>query len=353
MTRKVLWMQPGVGDPDIEYAGVDDRALIRNLFHDEGVFDTVFGSLRVTQRGAGANMSVDVAAGSAFIFGDDVSEQGMYLVTSDAVENATIPAPPGAGTRTHRVVAQVRDKLHNSADWSTYEWTIDVLEDTGSGTPATPDSAISLATVSVAAAQTSVTDSHIADTRTQACLITSKYPIVTADADRPDNPFESELIWRLNKNCYEVYDGSEWREITTRGDTGSAWTSYTPTLTATTSNPTMGSGSTRSGAYMQVGKMVTVRATVKFGTSGTAAGSGTYEISLPVTAKTISTGRQSGSATFFDNSASDFGDGVVFIDNGATTKARLSMDSTVVSNSAPWTWAASDQIDFTMTYEAA
>lgn len=353
--HRPLWMQPGVGDPEMEYSALNDRVLVRALFHDEGIAapDVVFGALKVTQRSAGANFSVDVAAGRAVIFGDDVSGQGMYVVESDAVENVTIPAAPGSGTRTHRVVAQVRDKLHNSTDWSTYEWTIDVLEDTGSGTPALPDSAISLATVAVSAGQVSVTNSHITDTRTSACLISSKFPLVGADADRPPSPYTSEQIWRTDKGCVEVHDGSSWREAPRRDGGGSAWTSYTPTLTATTSNPTLGSGSTRSGAYMQVGKMVTVRATVKFGTSGTAAGSGTYEISLPVTAKTITTGRQQGTATFFDNSANDFGDGAVFIDNGATTKAKLSMDSTVVTNSAPWTWGASDQIDFTMTYEAA
>jgi hypothetical protein len=347
-------MQPGGGDPDIEYAAIDDRALIKNLFHDEGVFDTVFGSLKVTQRSAGANFSVDVAAGAAWIFGDDVSGQGMYLVQSDAVENLTIPSPPGAGTRTHRVVAQVRDKLHNSTDWSSYEFTLDVLEDTGSGTPALPDSAISLATVAVDAGQVSVTDSDITDARVQACLITSKYPLVSSDSSRPPNPFESELIYRLDKGCYEAADSAgSWREIPRRDGGGSAWTAYTPTLTATSSNPTLGTGSTRTGAYMQIGKMVTVRVTIKFGTSGTAAGSGTYEVSLPVTAKTITVGRQQGSATFFDNSATDFGNGAVFIDNGATTKAKLSMDSTVVTNSAPWTWGANDQLDFTLTYEAA
>jgi hypothetical protein len=204
-------MQAAGGDTEIEYAAVDDRSLIASLFHDEGVFDVVFGSLKVSQRGAGANFSVDVAAGTAFIFGDDVAGQGMYLVGSDAVINVTVPSPPASGTRIHRVVAQVKDKLHNSSDWSVYDWEPVLLEDTGSGTPALPDSAITLATVSVANGQVSVTDSNITDTRTQACLITSKYSLAFADADRPPNPYESELIWRTNTKDYEVWDGSEWR----------------------------------------------------------------------------------------------------------------------------------------------
>jgi hypothetical protein len=43
----------------------------------------------------------------------------------------------------------------------------------------------------------------------------------------------------------------------------------------------------------------------------------------------------------------------VFIESGATTKARLSIDSTVVTNAFPWTWANGYQLDFTITYEAA
>ena len=127
----------------------------------------------------------------------------------------------------------------------------------------------------------------------------------------------------------------------------------TPTLTAVTTNPTMGTGALRTGGYEQVGKRVTCRGHIKFGTSGAAAGSGIYEVSLPVTAKSLSPGRQQGSLTVFDNSGNDFADGAVFIESGATTKARFSIDSTVVTNAWPWTWANLDQIDFTITYEAA
>lgn len=66
----------------------------------------------------------------------------------------------------------------------------------------------------------------------------------------------------------------------------SAWTSYTPALTASTTNPTLGTGSSVGGAYHQFGKTVFGTANVTFGTSGVVVGSGRYAISLPVAAST-------------------------------------------------------------------
>lgn len=61
-----------------------------------------------------------------------------------------------------------------------------------------------------------------------------------------------------------------------------AWTSYTPTMTASTTNPTLGNG-TLVGAYTKVGRSVTVRIHYIFGSTSTA-GSGNYSWALPVTA---------------------------------------------------------------------
>lgn len=62
------------------------------------------------------------------------------------------------------------------------------------------------------------------------------------------------------------------------------WTAFAPTLSAVTTNPTLGTGGTAVGAYQQVGKTVEWRATITIGTSP-AAGSGDYSVSLPVPPK--------------------------------------------------------------------
>ena len=59
-----------------------------------------------------------------------------------------------------------------------------------------------------------------------------------------------------------------------------AFGTYSPALTATSSSPTMGTGPTNVGRITQQGTTVTIGLYVAFGTS-MAAGTGTYEISLP------------------------------------------------------------------------
>ena len=345
-----LWMQAATGDTPPEYGGLTDRQLILSLWDTEG---PVWG-LGVTQRGAGANMSVDVGPGMAVITGNDVSPQGTYFVSSDATVNVTVPSPPASGSRVHRIQAHVRDCSYDGTlAANTYDWVIELLEDTGSGTPAVDPTAITLAFVTVNAGDVSVTDASITDRRLHALSRPGRARITANSAARSAVPVEAEELWRQDLLTKEIWDTTAWREVPRRDGGGSAWTSYTPTLTATTTSPTPGSGSVVTGAYYQLGKMVTYRATIKFGTSGVAAGSGFYEVSLPVTARTLASSRQQGSATAWDNSTSNFEDGCVFIETGATTKARLSIGGTVVTNAVPWTWAASDQFDFTITYEAA
>jgi hypothetical protein len=70
----------------------------------------------------------------------------------------------------------------------------------------------------------------------------------------------------------ERYDGTSWN--------GANVNTYTPVLGATTTNPTLGSGSQQFGNYILNGKMMSGQFFVKFG-SGLAAGSGQYQISLP------------------------------------------------------------------------
>lgn len=351
--KKPLYLQAGEGDEEIEYSALDWRSFLHGLFRGQGIMrpDTVAGGLKVTQRAAGANMSVDVAAGRCIIEGDAVADQGKYFCWSTDVVNVAVPDPPASGDRIHWVVARLYDDLHDSS--GEYKWTIELIEDDGSGAEV-PDSAVPLAQVAVSSGQSSVTNSDISDQRINAPLVGSMPPQVASDSVRPPVPYESELLWRTDKDCHEVAldDAGNWAEIPRRGGGGSAWTTYTPTLTGTESNPTLGSGATAQGRYWRVGRTVTVEVIIKFG-SGMSKGGGFYEVSLPVTARTQTVGRRTGSAYVFDNSANEFYDGISFINSGATTKARLSINSDVVQDDVPITFAASDELGFQITYEAA
>ena len=201
-----IWMQSTGGDAAIQYSGLELRNIISGLVRAEGVLQNGFA---VTQRGAGANFSVDVASGFAVVNGDDVAGQGIYLIRSDATTNVATPGAPASGTRVHRLVAQIRDKFHNGA-YSTYEFTLDLLQDTGSGTPATPNSALNLARISIAAAQANVSNANITNDRIDASLVSGQRQQVSSASGRPGNPFTAEDIWRTDLLYSELYNGSGW-----------------------------------------------------------------------------------------------------------------------------------------------
>ncbi|WP_226361847.1 hypothetical protein [Pseudonocardia sp. ICBG1142] len=108
---------------------------------------------------------MDVAPGCCAIVGDDVSDQGTYLCRSTTPINVAVPPKPASGQREHLLVARVRDSLANGVYAPAYEWSIELLEDPGSGRPELPGSAIELATVTVSADAVSVTAAAISDLR--------------------------------------------------------------------------------------------------------------------------------------------------------------------------------------------
>ena len=145
--------------------------------------------------------------------------------------------------------------------------------------------------------------------------------------------------------------------ITGTGTSLGAWTAYTPTLTASTTNPTLGTGSTASGAYCQIGKVVHFRARIEFGTSGMAAGTGDYYVSLPVTAWSgYPASFPIGYVVIQDQSTGTRYNGLAVINS--TTTVRLDMSSTnansiAAADASPMAWAASDDIWINGTYEIA
>lgn len=134
------------------------------------------------------------------------------------------------------------------------------------------------------------------------------------------------------------------------GAIGNDWTDYTPTLTAATTNPTLGTGSSQNGRWVQVGSLVVVQVSITFGTSGTAAGSGAYYVSLPAAAS--STAPVLGSGDLRDDSTGSRRVASALV-GSSTSVTGLVTDDGQVSSSVPWTWAASDSLRLSLTYEAA
>ena len=137
----------------------------------------------------------------------------------------------------------------------------------------------------------------------------------------------------------------------------SSWAAWTPTLTATTTNPTLGTGGSATGRYVQnPDKTVNASGIILFGSSGVAAGSGEYLIALPVARNASAIGQVMGTAVLYDDSAGKFMPCAMYLSD--STHARIANDSysvagLIVSNSVPQVWAANDAIIFTLMYEGA
>lgn len=198
--------------------------------------------LAVTANGT-PNMSVNVAAGEAFIIGTEQAEQGAYHVYNDATVNKTIAAADATNPRYDLIVAKVQDAEYSGA---TNAWSLAVVTGTPAASPADPTvpaNSITLARVQVDAGVTSIVSGKITDLRTVRQIG------LTSAADL------------------------------------AAWTAYTPVVTASTTNPTWNAGN-RTGRYKVVGKTCTLQFFLTWTAlgAGEGLGAGVYRVSLPVTA---------------------------------------------------------------------
>jgi hypothetical protein len=167
----------------------------------------------------------------------------------------------------------------------------------------------------------------------------------------------ADLIRARNSSDTDLFRVEDDGLISGSGPSLGAWTSFTPTLTASITNPTLGTASTSSGAYCQIGKIVHYRLLIKFGTSGVNVGSGFYFITVPVTMSSAVPGFTPVGNVFLDDaSTSKRVIGIAIRDSNTAFSMQVQSDSVgtqVVSDSTPWTWAANDAFIISGTYQAA
>lgn len=156
-----LWLQGGT------YPARLDRFIIAQTY-DEGVLSPT--ACKVTQRGAGANFSVDVAVGEFVITGDDQTNQGNYMGRITATENAVVSAAPGSNSRYDLVTLRVNDPNAGGNTGNTV--TVVIVAGTPAASPsvpALPPSSLPLAVIGpIATATASITNSIINDVWTGA-----------------------------------------------------------------------------------------------------------------------------------------------------------------------------------------
>jgi len=143
------------------------RALRFSCQGQQGVRSWVTNDLLVQAQGT-PNMSVLVNAGECVINGtQNVISQGSYHGLNDASVGLTIAASDPTNPRIDIVVAQVEDAAYSG---SNNDFKLAVITGTPAASPsapATPNNAIVLAQVSVAANATSVTSGNVTDKRPQ------------------------------------------------------------------------------------------------------------------------------------------------------------------------------------------
>lgn len=150
--------------------GADELARPYRDLIGEGIVTGITGQLAVTERGAGANMSVDVAAGAAWVLGDESELQPLYRVRNDATVNLAISAADPTDPRIDIVVLEVLDSVFAGVSDLARLRVVTGTPAPIPSAPATPNTALRLATVDVAAADTSIVDADITEDRTFAML---------------------------------------------------------------------------------------------------------------------------------------------------------------------------------------
>jgi len=138
----------------------------------------------------------------------------------------------------------------------------------------------------------------------------------------------------------------------------SPWTTYTPTLFGSTTNPVIGNG-TITGRYMVVGATIFGEIRIIAGTSGFSRGSGTYSVSLPANG-IVENYQPVGQVVIRDEGPGITYFGTAIFNNNSTNKIELLVhtqvaqyaEGTAVTESTPFLYSANDKILIQFTYEA-
>ncbi len=120
--------------------------------------------LAVTETGTPA-MSVTVATGRAIIQGTEGTYQGPYIVENRGITVATVTDSDVSNPRIDLVVARVQDQAYSG---TTNAWSLAVIAGTPAASPVAPTlpaNALLLATVTVAAAVSTIVNANIVDGR--------------------------------------------------------------------------------------------------------------------------------------------------------------------------------------------
>lgn len=195
------------------------------------------GDFAVTERGAGANMSVDVAAGGAMVGGTESATQGEYFVFSTATINVAITAADATNARIDIVGIRVQDSEYSGAS---DDAVVTVITGTPAAVPAEPSlpaNFLTLARVDVPAADTAIQNAQITNRRRRIAALGGT--LVCTSSTRPATGlWDGQRIYETDTHEHFFYNGSVW--VAERPFAANVTTSQTTTSTSYTNLATVG-----------------------------------------------------------------------------------------------------------------
>lgn len=153
-------------------------------------------------------MSVTVAAGSAWIQSPSASG-GCYVCVNDAAYTVAVTTAHATLGRRDLIVARIFDAEISGA---VNAWTLEIVTGTPASSPvvpAVPSGAISLATLVVAAAQSSITNANITDVRTFTTALGGTIPAPASSL--PANPYSGMAAYDLTNLRPTWHNGTAWQ----------------------------------------------------------------------------------------------------------------------------------------------
>jgi hypothetical protein len=150
------WLQNG------SHPAENDRLTTQAIYATTGTIGAA--SLAITAQGS-PNMTVNAASGWCAILGS-TSNSGAYVAYNDATTVLTITTADPSLPRIDRIVVTVSDSAYSGATNTVAFQVLAGTPNASPSAPATPSNSISLATIAVAAAASSISAGNITDTRT-------------------------------------------------------------------------------------------------------------------------------------------------------------------------------------------
>jgi hypothetical protein len=205
-----------------DHTSENDRLMINSLLQGDGSggggMNFNAGGVRYDDGNAfwvkqtsTASMNVQITPGIAYVLGTQGGTQGLYTVINDAILSQAINTADPTNPRSDIVFVRVQDGNYsgtvNAASIGYSAGTPGV----GAPPPTAPANSLVLAQISVPAGASTITTARITDKRQAVVAAGGVLPISPANGMSYPGAFEGRLVYNMDTNKLEAYNGSSWQ----------------------------------------------------------------------------------------------------------------------------------------------